>query len=65
MSAISRFGRFWWSFVVGDDWTAAAAIAAAIAATAILAATGTAAWWILPVTVPLTVYVSLRRAVAR
>jgi hypothetical protein len=64
VNAISRFGRFWLSFVVGDDWAAAAAIAAAIAATAILAATGRAAWWILPVAVPLTVCASLRRAVA-
>lgn len=38
-----RFLRFWWDFVVGDDWRAALGIAAAIAATALVEV-----WWLLP-----------------
>ncbi|HZP73151.1 MAG TPA: hypothetical protein VFA97_07210 [Gaiellaceae bacterium] len=57
-----RFLRFWWEFVVGDDMLAAACVIAAIAATAGLAALGVAAWWLLPLAVPLVLYVSLRRA---
>ncbi|MGH2933714.1 MAG: hypothetical protein ACRDL2_04260 [Gaiellaceae bacterium] len=64
MSRIAAFGRFWWSFVVGDDWRAAAGIAVAIGATAGLAAAGIAAWWLLPLATVLLLYVSLRRAVA-
>jgi hypothetical protein len=26
IGALSRFGRFWWDFVVGDDWRIAAGI---------------------------------------
>jgi len=61
---IAAFGRFWWNFVVGDDWLSAAGVAIAIGATAAVAAGGVAAWWVLPVAVLLVLYVSLRRAIA-
>jgi hypothetical protein len=57
-----RFLRFWWEFVVGDDLLAAVCVVAAIGATAVLAALHVAAWWLLPLAVPLVLYVSLRRA---
>jgi hypothetical protein len=60
---IAAFGRFWWDFVVGDDWLAAVGVAIAIGATAALAHDGVAAWWLLPLAVLLVLYVSLRRAV--
>jgi len=62
--SIVAFGRFWWDFVVGDDWLAAVGVAIAIGATAALAAGGIAAWWLLPLAVVLVLYVSLRRAIA-
>ncbi len=65
MRHVAAFGRFWWSFVIGDDWRAAAGIAAAIGGTAILAAAQVAAWWLLPVAVVLVLYGSLRRTGAR
>ncbi len=65
MSRIAAFGRFWWDFVVGDDWLSAAGIAVAIAATAALAAAHVAAWWLMPLAVLLVLYVSLRRAIGR
>jgi hypothetical protein len=58
------FGRFWWDFVVGDDWIAAALVIAAIGATAALAAGGIAVWWVMPLAVAVVLYVSLRRATA-
>jgi hypothetical protein len=58
------FGRFWWDFVVGDDWRAAAAVVVAIGATAALAAGGIAVWWTMPLAVAVVLYVSLRRASA-
>ena len=62
MRLLAAFGRFWWDFVVGDDWVVAAAIVAAIGSTAAVAAVGVAAWWVLPLTVPAVLYLSLRRA---
>jgi hypothetical protein len=59
---LAAFGRFWWDFVIGDDWRVAVLVAAAIGATAALAAGDVAAWWLLPLAVPLILWFSLRRA---
>jgi len=63
VSRLVAFGRFWWEFVIGDDWVVAALVAAAIGATAVLAAASVAAWWLLPVAVLLVLWLSLRRAI--
>jgi hypothetical protein len=55
-----RFLRFWWDFVVGDDWRAAAGVVVALAATAAIVAAGVDAWWLMPVAVALVLYISLR-----
>jgi hypothetical protein len=60
---VRRFGRFWWNFVVGDDWRVAAGIAAALGLTAVLATTWEAAWIVLPLAVAGVLWVSLRRVV--
>ena len=62
MSRVRAFGRFWWDFVVGDDWRVALAVAIAIAATAALAHAGVDSWWLLPLAVLAVLYESLRRA---
>jgi uncharacterized membrane protein (DUF441 family) len=49
MRYVAAFGRFWWNFVVGDDWRVAVGLAAAFAVTWLLAHNGVAAWWVLPV----------------
>ena len=46
LSALAAFGRFWYRFIVGDDWTIAAAVALALAATYALHQAGVAAWWL-------------------
>ncbi|HJU37071.1 MAG TPA: hypothetical protein VJ716_06610 [Gaiellaceae bacterium] len=63
MSRLAAFGRFWWEFVIGDDWLVAVLVAVAIGATAAVAAAGVAAWWLLPLAVPLVLWLSLRRAI--
>jgi hypothetical protein len=63
MKWLGRFGRFWWDFVIGDDWLVAVLVAVAIGATAVLAAASVAAWWLLPLAVPLVLWLSLRRAI--
>ena len=46
MSRIRAFGAFLYDFVIGDDPMIAALIVLALAVTALIASTGTAAWWI-------------------
>jgi len=57
VSRIAAFGRFWWDFVVGDDWVAAAGVIAGLGLTAALAA-----WWVLPIAVAIVLSMSLLRA---
>jgi len=63
VSRLRAFGRFWWEFVIGDDWLVAVLVAVAIGATAALAAAGVTAWWLLPLAVLLVLWLSLRRAI--
>jgi hypothetical protein len=58
---MKRFAKFWWDFVVGDDWRVAAGIAVAFGLTALLAATSIPAWWVLPLGVATVLWLSLRR----
>jgi len=57
MNRIAAFGRFWWDFVVGDDWVAAVGVIAGLALTAALSA-----WWVLPFVVALVLALTLLRA---
>jgi hypothetical protein len=52
-----------WDFVVGDDWLTAVGVVAALGVTALVAATGAAAWWVMPAAVIALLLLSLRRAV--
>jgi len=63
MKWLAAFGRFWWDFVVGDDWRVAVLVAIAIGVTAALAHSGITAWWLMPVAAPLILWLSLRRAI--
>jgi hypothetical protein len=59
---IKAFGHFWWDFVVGDDWRAAAGVVIAIAVTAALSHNGVNAWWLMPIAVAVVLWLSLQRA---
>src|SRR5262249_7111694 len=61
---LRSFARFWWEFVVGDDWRVAAGLAAALGALALLVHAGVDAWWFLPPAVAAVLAASLRRATA-
>ncbi|MCU1273343.1 MAG: hypothetical protein JWO48_774 [Bryobacterales bacterium] len=62
MHYIMAFLKFWYNFIVGDDWTIAAAITVAIAVTFWLVESNIQAWWLLPAAAILTLGVSLWRA---
>lgn len=49
-SLLRAFGRFWWDFVVGDDWKIAAGVVITLLVGAALAASAaTGADWLAPV----------------
>jgi hypothetical protein len=62
---VVSFARFWWDFVVGDDWTVAAGVAVALGLTSLLTHDGVNAWWLLPSAVALLLAISLWRGARR
>ncbi|HET7036923.1 MAG TPA: hypothetical protein VFI42_14660 [Thermomicrobiaceae bacterium] len=61
MQTVTRFLMFWYDFVVGDDWTVALGVVIALILTALLAHSGIAAWWLMPLAVALVLGASLWR----
>jgi hypothetical protein len=53
------FGRFWYEFIIGDDWRIAAAVLGALLLTWALSATSVPAWWLVPVAVIAVTYLTL------
>ena len=62
MRWLRAFGRFWYEFVVGDDWRIAVAVVAALAVTSLVAMAGLPAWWVLPAAVLVVLPLSVWRA---
>jgi len=62
MRVLRGFLRFWYDFIIGDDWTVAVGVVLALAATAILARDHIPAWWLLPAAVLALLALSLIRA---
>ena len=65
---ISAFARFWYDFVVGDDWRVPVGVLAALALTYGLSATAIPVWWVMPaavvvVVLPLSLWRVARRSV--
>jgi hypothetical protein len=58
---VTAFGRFWWDFVVGDDWTVAAGVAVTLGAVEILTREGLDVWWLLPLAIALLTAISVWR----
>jgi len=51
---VRAFLRFWYDFVVGDDWTIAVAVVALLGGAALLVELGAGAWWWMTVSVVVT-----------
>jgi hypothetical protein len=59
------FARFWYDFVIGDDWQIAVAVVLAMGLVALLAYDNVNAWWLLPFAVFAMLSLSLWRASRR
>jgi hypothetical protein len=62
---LAAFGRFWYGFVIGDDWRIAAGALAALALTFWLAHAGVGAWWLLPLAAIALLAASVAREAVR
>jgi len=58
---VVAFGRFWWNFIIGDDWRVAVGLAVAFGLTWVLAHHGIAAWWVLPLAAVVLLVASVAR----
>jgi hypothetical protein len=66
MKYIVSFFQFWYDFIVGDDWTIAAAVGAALLITWLLTHNSHVnVWWILPLVVVCALAGSLWREAAK
>ena len=66
VSKLKALGAFAYDFVIGDDWSVAAAVAIALAITYGLShAAKVPAWWLVPVVLVVLLPVSLWRAVRK
>ncbi len=62
MRYVVAFFRFWYEFIVGDDWLVAAGVVVALVLTWVLAHNDVSAWWLMPVSVVALLVTSLSRA---
>jgi hypothetical protein len=51
VSRLLAFGRFWYDFVVGDDWRVAVGVVATLAVIAALASSSVPTWLLLPLAI--------------
>lgn len=65
MRRVQAFGRFWYDFIVGDDWRIAVAVAVGLALTWVLSRSTSTTWWLMPLVVVLVLPVSIWHVVRR
>jgi hypothetical protein len=65
MRFLARFGRFWFDFIVGDDWRLAVGVVVAIAVVHQAVLGDAALWWLLPVAIAALLTVSVNRGARR
>jgi hypothetical protein len=59
---VAGFGRFWYRFIVGDDWTIAVSVFLGLVAVNALLRSGVQAWWLMPLVAAGILALSLWRA---
>jgi hypothetical protein len=62
MNRIAAFGRFWYDFIIGDDWRLALGVVIAITVVSVAAHHGADWWWLLPLAVAALLSLSVAHA---
>jgi hypothetical protein len=65
MKALVQFGKFWYDFIIGDDWRIAVGVVATVAGAFFAAHHGLDWWWLLPLAVAGLLGVSVRHEMRR
>jgi hypothetical protein len=64
ITRLRAIARFWYTFIIGDDWRVAAGVVSGLAVTAVLTArTALPVWWIMILTVLALLPLSIWRAI--
>ena len=59
MTWLGQFGKFWYDFIIGDDWRIAVGVVATVAAVFIAAHHGLDWWWLVPLAVAALLAISV------
>jgi hypothetical protein len=62
MNALKTFARFWYHFLIGDDWAIAVGVAVAFGVTYGVLQTSVPAWWLMPLGAVAVLVLSVIRA---
>jgi hypothetical protein len=65
MKWLAQFGKFWYDFLIGDDWRLAVGVVITISGVFFVAHRGVNAWWLLPLAVALLLVISVTHEVRR
>lgn len=61
MDRVGNFFRFWYDFIVGDDWAVALGVLVALVVTVVLARADLEFWWLMPVAVAALLTMTVNR----
>jgi hypothetical protein len=65
MNKLAQFGRFWYDFIIGDDWRIAVGVVLTVAGVYVAAHYGYNWWWLLPLAVAVLLTVSVTHEMRR
>jgi apolipoprotein N-acyltransferase len=65
MRGLTQFGKFWYDFIIGDDWRIAVGVVATVVGLFVAAHHGFNWWWLLPFAVALLLVVSVTHEMRR